>query len=395
MLNNALLKPEVSKFIKENQNKDIPALILKGSPFTDVSIQEIAVQIKGLQIAKKKFPAFYNTKDILYPPKLNLEQTSSEITARYKASLVKGNVGIDITGGLGIDSYFLSQNFKDFIYCEINKELAEIASHNFQILKAENIQVKQGNGIEFLRNHPESFDWIYSDPARRDDSGGKVFKLEDCEPNLPENLDFIFQKSDSILIKTSPILDISAGLSELKHVNTIHIVAVRNEVKELVWVLKKDFNGAPEIKCINFEKNGIQEFSGNYNSEEMASLSQPEKFLFEPNAAIMKSGLYNLLALRTGTKKLHSHSHLYTSNDLINFPGRKFSIIDIKEYSVSELKKKLKSKKANITTRNFPESVEQIRKKFKIKEGGENYIFFTTNPDEKKIVIFCKKVSLS
>ena len=392
MLNKALLKPEVSKFIKENQNKDIPALILKGSPFEDVSIQEIAVQIKGLQIAKKKFPAFYNTEDILYPPKLNLEQTSSEITARYKASLIKGNTGIDITGGLGIDSYFLSRNFKNFIYCEINKELAEIASHNFQILNAENIRVEQGNGIEFLKKQRENFDWIYSDPARRDDSGGKVFKLEDCEPNLPENLDFLFQKSDNILIKTSPILDISAGINELKSVRKIHIVAVRNEVKELLWILKKDFKGTSEIECINFEKNQIQKFSGNVNAEETASLANPEKFLFEPNAAIMKSGLYNLLAVRTSTKKLHPHSHLYTSDKIIDFPGRKFQIIEFEEYRSLHLKKKLKSIKANITTRNFPESVEQIRKKFKIKEGGVDYIFFTTNPDGKKIVIFCKKV---
>ena len=392
MLNKALLDPEVARFIKENRKKDLPSLILKGSPFENVSIQEIAVQIKGLKVAEKKFPEFYQNENILYPPKLNLEQTSSEVTAKYKASLISGKSGIDLTGGLGIDAYYISKNFNEFTYCELNENLAEIAAHNFKALNANNITVKTGNSLSTLKKSDEHFNWIYADPARRDDHGGKVFKFEDCEPNIPANLDLIFSRTANLMIKSSPILDISAGINELKHVKQVHIVAVRNEVKELLWILEEKFSGNPIIKTINFEKDKVQEFSGN-NEENLQEIdfSLPENYLYEPNAAIMKSGLFDLLAVKTNTKKLHQHSHLYTSKELIPFPGRIFEVYDIKEYSSSGLKKYFKSKKANITTRNFPETVESIRKKFKIKEGGSDYIFFTTNMRDEKIVIFCKK----
>ena len=392
MINKALFDVEVAKFISENQNKDLPKLILKGSPFENVSIQELAVQIKGLKVAKKKFPEFYETEAILYPPKLNLEQTSSEVTARYKAKLVQGENGIDLTGGMGIDSYYLSLNFDQFTYCEINQELAEIASHNFKQLGATNISVQSGNGLEILERSSEKFDWVYADPARRDEHGGKVFRLDDCEPNIPANLEMIFDHTDNVMIKTSPILDIAAGIEELFYVKEIYIIALRNEVKELLWILEKDFKDEPLIKTVNFEKNEKQEFSGFRQSNgETVVFSNPEKYLYEPNVAVMKSGLFDLLAIKTRTKKLHQNSHLYTSEKILKFPGRSFIIIDIKSYKDSNLKRYFKNKKANITTRNFPETVEQLRKKFKIKDGGNDYIFFTTNTNGEKIVIMCKK----
>jgi 16S rRNA G966 N2-methylase RsmD len=393
MLNQALLKPEVSRFIKENLKKDLPALILKGSPFADVSIQELAVQIKGLKVAEKKFPFFYKTGQIVYPPKLNLEQTSSELTAKYKASLINGKHGIDLTGGFGIDTYFISRNFENFFYCELNKELAEIAVHNFKILEAGNIEVYTGDGLNYLENSGRGLDWIYADPARRDDHGGKVYKFEDCEPNLPKHLDMLFRHSKRIMVKSSPILDITAGINELKFVKEVHIVAVKNEVKELLWILEKDHKKEPVIKTINFEKDQVQTFPDtNLVASETAEYGEPEKYLYEPNAAVMKSGLFDSVATQTNTKKLHRHSHLYSSEELQEFPGRKFLITDIQEFKPGYLKKNFKSKKANITTRNFPESVEQIRKKFRIKDGGDLYLFFTTNSRNEKIVILCKKV---
>ena len=393
MLNKAILDPEVSRFIRENLKKDLPTLILKGSPFEGLSVQELAVQIKGLQVAEKKFPELFHNQNIIYPPKLNLEQTSSEATARYKASLVSGDYGIDITGGLGIDTYYLSRNFRQFDYCELNTELAAIAEHNFKVLGARNISVNSGDGLVFLKNSENTFDWIYADPARRDDHGGKVFKFEDCEPDIPKNIDLIFNKTDKVLLKSSPIIDISAGIKELKFVTEIHVIAVKNEVKELLWILKKDSIDNPEIYTRNFEKESLQQFSGKVNEQEPEiEYSKPLSYLYEPNAAIMKSGLFELVASKTDTKKLHQHSHLYTSEELIEFPGRNFKVIDIMKYKPSYLKKYFKKRNANVTTRNFPESVENLRKKFKIKEGGSDYIFFTTGPDSDKIVIFCKKV---
>ncbi|MCB7480224.1 class I SAM-dependent methyltransferase [Christiangramia sediminis] len=393
MLNKALLEPEVSRFIKENQKKDLPSLILKGSPFENVSVQELATQIKGLKVAEKKFPELYKNPDIIYPPKLNLEQSSSEITAKYKASLIDGKAGIDITGGLGIDTYFISKNFKNFSYCELNADLAEIAEHNFKVLHADNISVHNGDGLAILKSSEEKKDWVFADPARRDDHGGKVFKLEDCEPNIPKHLKMLFQHSDNLMVKSSPILDITAGIQELRFVKEIHIVAFRNEVKELLWILNKDLSGTPIIKTINFDRDKVEILSGKFESSQAeVQFSLPEAYLYEPNAAIMKCGLFDILAKNTSTKKLHQHSHLYTSDKLIDFPGRSFKILEVKDFKPGDLKSYFKSKKANITTRNFPESVESIRKKFKIKDGGSDYIFFTTNMREEKIVIVCKKV---
>lgn len=393
MLNKAILTPEVSKFIKLNLKKDLPSLILKGSPFKEVNVQELAIQIKGLKVAEKKFPQFFKNSNILYPPKLNLEQTSSETTAKYKASLIQGHSGIDLTGGMGIDTYFISRRFEEFIYCELDPGLTEIAEHNFQELKAENISVKTGDGLEILKEDNRKFDWVYADPARRDDHGGKVYIFEDCIPNIPKHLKMIFQNSQNFMVKSSPILDITAGIQELRFVKEVHIVAVQNEVKELLWILNRDLSGTPLIKTVNFEKQRIQELSGKFEkSLAEVPLCLPQAYLYEPNAAIMKSGLFSVLAQKTGTQKLHQHSHVYTSEELIDFPGRRFKIVEIMEFKPSNLKRYFKNKKANITTRNFPDTVENIRKKFKIKDGGSDYVFFTTNMDNEKIVILCNKV---
>lgn len=391
-MNKALLKPKIQEFIRKNLRSDLTGLVLKGSPFIEVSPAELAMQISGLKTAKKKLPTWFDTANIYFPPKLNLEQTSSEITAKYKASHIHGERLIDLTGGFGIDDHFFAESFKEVVYCEINEELAEIAKHNFKQLKKDNIQVIPGDGIKTLEMSDKNFDVIYADPARRDDQGGKVFKLADCLPNIPANLELLLSKTDRILIKTSPLLDITAGLEELKYVSEIHIVAVNNEVKELLWFMYKDFSGSPQIKTINFNKSQIEVFSGSMKDKPELNLSLPKKYLYEPNAAIMKSGLFEILAEKTQTYKLHKNSHLFTSEELKKFPGRVFEVIDIKDFKPSLLKKEFKFKKANVTTRNFPENVSGLRKLFKLKDGGDRYLFFTTNSEDKKIVLDCRKV---
>ncbi|MGY5849361.1 class I SAM-dependent methyltransferase [Salegentibacter sp. F14] len=375
-----------------NLKSDLTGLVLKGSPFPQVSSSEIATQISGLKTAEKKIPTWFKTEQIIYPPKLNLEQTSSEITAKYKASLFQGKRLLDLTGGFGIDTYFFAEVFEEVLYCEFNEELAKIAKHNFQQLGKLNIQVFSGDGLLKLKKKNKTYDLIYADPARRDDHGGKVFRLKDCMPDIPSNLDLLFKHTDRMLIKTSPLLDITSGLSELKDVSSIHIVANSNEVKELLWFINREFRGTPIIKTINFSKGQVQKFSGDLNEKPETKLSSPKKYLYEPNAAIMKSGLFELLAQNTGTFKLHKNSHLFTSEDLKEFPGRTFEIIDVKEFKPSKLKKEFKGKKANITTRNFPESVAGIRKLFQIKDGGNRFLFFTTNLFDKKIVLDCRKL---
>jgi len=393
-LNKALLNKDVQDFILKNRSANLSKLILKGSPFKNVSIQEIAIQIAGLSKAKSKLPTWYLTKNIVFPPNLNLEQTSSEKTAKYKASLVEGKKMMDLTGGFGIDAYFFAEKFNEVFHCELNLELSELAEHNFEILNAKNVKTFQGNGIEYLKNSDQYFDWIYLDPSRRDDAGGKVFQLSDCTPNPAEHLDLFIEKADHILIKTSPLLDLKAGIGELKNVSEIHIVAVNQEVKELLWILNKNASEEIKVKTIHFQNKITQTFETKFRaSQSDIPLSLPLNYLYEPNPAIMKSGMFRDLASQTDSCTLHSNSHLFTSKKLKEFPGRRFEILEILLYNKKQLKQGLTLKKANITIRNFPKTVAEIRKELKIEDGGDRYLFFTTDLNEKRIVVVCKKTS--
>ncbi|MEB3348333.1 class I SAM-dependent methyltransferase, partial [Aquimarina gracilis] len=285
-MNTLILHKEVQEYIfeKSDASIDLSKLILSGSPFKGISAQELAQQIVGRQKAKQKLPTWYARIGIYYPPTLNLEQTSSELTAQYKSNLVSGKTLIDITGGLGIDDYFFSKKMQQVIHCELNDELSTLAKHNFTTLETENVTCISGDGLETLTNNT-NFDWIYIDPSRRHDAKGKVFFLEDCLPNVPDNLELLFIKANNILIKTSPLLDIKVGLNSLQHVKEIHVVAVRNEVKELLWVLDKSFEADRIIKTVNLARNQKQEFSFilKDEAEQSLTLGTPKKFLYEPN----------------------------------------------------------------------------------------------------------------
>lgn len=391
-MNSALLHTTVQDFINIHLKTDVTKLILKGSPFENISIQDIAEQIEAKKKCEKKLPTWFHTKNIYYPNKLNIEQTSSEITANYKSKLVEGNSLIDITGGLGIDTYYFSKQVKNVNHCELNNDLQLLVAHNIKALKVENIKTFAGNGLDYLKNKTKTYDWIYIDPSRRSDTKDRVFLLKDCLPNVPENLTLLFEKSNSILLKVSPILDISSAIQELKFVKEIHIVAVKNEVKELLFILKKGFIGNIKIETINFKTTINQHFNFIFQSEAVSTYAEPKKYLYEPNAAILKAGAFNQVSEHLNIDKLHQHSHLYTSNNLIQFPGRRFKINHCIPYDKKIIKKLIPSKKANITTRNFPETVNQIRKKTSLKEGGNHYLFFTTNINNNHIVLICEKV---
>lgn len=391
-MNKRILHKDVQDFINQHLKSNLTQVILKGSPFDGVTIQEIATQIVAKVKSRKKLPTWFESDDIYYPPKLNLEQTSSEITANYKASLVSGKNIIDVTGGFGVDSFAFSKHFETVTHCELNAELSEIATHNFLQLGTAHIETVIGNGIEFVINTPNSFDCIYIDPSRRNDAKGKVFLLEDCEPNVPENLDALFQKSNSILIKVSPMLDITSAIGELHSVKEIHVVAVHGEVKELLFLLEKNFDGSILLKTINFQKEDPQTCEFTFQSEAVATYKLPLKYLYEPNAAVLKSGGFQQISEILRVDKLHQHSHLYTSNELIEFPGRIFEIQQVIKYDKKKIKSLLPEKKANITTRNFPKTVQQLRKELKLKDGGSDYLFFTTDLNDQFICIHSKKI---
>ncbi len=391
-MNINLLHTNIQQFVNDNINEDIAKVLLKGTSFSNASTKEIAEQIEAKKRCQKKLPTWFVTENIYYPNKLNIEQTSSEVTAKYKTELISGDSIIDLTGGFGIDCYYFSKQFKKVTHCEINQELSEVVTHNYQQLKKTNIATVATNGLDYLQRNSSKFDWIYIDPSRRNDMKEKVFLLDDCLPNVPKNLNSLFNHSNNILIKVSPILDISSAIGELKFVKNIHVVAVNNEVKELLFILKKGFLESIKIKTINLQKEQRQLFEFVFDKSKTPNYGLPKKYIYEPNAAILKSGGFTEIANQLDIEKLHQHSHLYTSNLLIDFPGRKFELKHNISFDKKQLKKLIPSKKANITTRNFPQSVEQIRKKTGIKDGGNQYLFFTTGINNKHIVLICEKV---
>ncbi|MFV8346160.1 THUMP-like domain-containing protein [Flavobacterium sp. ZB4P13] len=389
-----ILNAEIQAFINDNIGKSISKLALQKNPFQDVDWISILNQIEAKTKAKDKLPNWFSTKNIIYPNKISIEQTSSEKTAAYKASIVSGESLIDLTGGFGVDDYYFAKKIKTVAHCEINPELSNLVQHNFKQLNISNITCYAGDSLATLSSLNSKWDWIYIDPSRRNDAKGKVFMLNDCLPNVPENLDFYFTNSNAVLIKTAPLLDISAGLSELRHVNTIHIVALENEVKELLWELHKGYSGNINIKTVNILKDKMETFEFILGEDsKFSNFNLPQKYLYEPNSAIMKSGGFDKVGSFYNLNKLHKHSHLYTSTTLISFPGRVFEIQNTFPYNKTEMKSYLEKTQANITTRNFPDSVESIRKKWKIKDGGNVYCFFTTDENNHKIVLICTKIS--
>lgn len=392
-MNKHLLNIVVQEFIDSNLNSDISSLLLKGIDFEGIYSKEIIEQIEAKKRSEKKLLTWFNTKNIYYPNKLNIEQTSSEVTANYKANLVSGESLIDVTGGFGIDAYYFSKQVDFVIHCEINEQLSEIVSHNFRALNVANIECLSENGIDSLKRIDKPFDWIYVDPSRRDESKKKVFLLSDCTPNVNTFQGLFLKYAKNVMIKTSPLLDIKATYQDLKNAKELHIVAVNNEVKELLWILESDFNSDLKIKTINLIKSKKQVLEFNLGDEFNLEIdySQPLSYLYEPNSAILKAGGFKTISNLLKLPKLHKHSHLYTSKDLIEFPGRRFKIEKCLPFNKKAMDKE-SIRNANVTTRNFPISVGDIRKKMKLKDGGDIYLFFTTNINDEKTILICSKI---
>lgn len=392
-MNSEILSKEVQQYINDNLSVNIHKILLKKSVFPKVTAKELVDQIESKIKSKQKLPTWFCTKNIYYPNKINLSQTSSETTANYKATLIQGNLIADITAGLGIDSFAFSKRIKQVLHVEKNESLSKIAKHNFKQLGIDNIECIPNDGISYLKETTQLFDWIYIDPSRRDKDNKKVYFLTDCEPDVTIHLEFLLSKSTNIMIKTGPLLDINSGLNQISNVKEIHIVAVHNDVKELLWIIQKNYSDQPIIKTVNFKNNITKtfEFTQQQEDDTITTLSLPKQYLYEPNAAILKSGAFKYLGKFYNLAKLHPNSHLYTSDVLIDFPGRVFKVIEIMDYAKKSVNT-LNISKANITTRNFPDSVSKIRKKLKLKDGGDNYLFCTTNIFQKLVLVFCKQI---
>jgi 16S rRNA G966 N2-methylase RsmD len=390
-----LNKPEVQQFIQDHLQDDPAELALQSSKYPDLPIKEIAHQIKCYQNAKVKLPAFAAKKGIIYPPGVSLEQSSSEATARYKAGLVHGNSLTDLTAGFGVDVYYFAQRIEKVIGIEKNPDLIHVVQHNLDELHCANVVYGKGDATKYLQSESTVSDIYYLDPARRDDANQKVHQIEDCRPNLLELLPIIMDIKATAWIKLSPLLDIHQALEKLRHVSEVHVVSVENECKELLFCCKPEFEGESEIIAVNLKKDKEEKISFSYEEEkETCSFAEPKKYLYEPNASIMKAGGFHSVARDYGLAKLHRNSHLYTSEGLVtDFPGRTFEIKATTVLNKKKLKEFLPDGKANITVRNYPNTVKEIRKKTAIKDGGWVYLFATTLMNGNPKVLVCEKLS--
>ncbi len=387
-------------FIKSHQNDEVTTLLLQAKKYQNLNIPELVLQIKARQKAKSKLPEWVENEEIIFPKMISVEQCSSENTAKFKASLINGETLIDLTGGMGVDIAYMSKNFTKAFYFEQNVDLLNVTEHNFKQLGIEHVKFVEGNSVEKLGDleikGKRGNTWIYLDPHRRDDTGSKVVRLQNCEPNILAIKELLLKYTDNILLKASPMLDIDLAILDLEYVSKVYVVAVENEVKEVLFLLQK--NPAIEVILIavNLTKQHSTTLSFTKSEEKNASikLGSPKQYLYEPNAAIMKAGGFRFVAQHFDLQKIAPHSHLYSSEKLVeDFQGRTFKIVAVCKLDKKEISKYLTDKKANITIRNFPLTVQQIRDKLKLSDGGDKYLFATTDAQNQKIIIVCRKLT--
>lgn len=391
------LSTKTLRFIEEHRNEDVRLLALQGEKYPEVDMATAVTQIAGHQIAQIKIPSWHQITGLLYPRHLSMEQCSSEATALYKAGLLQGESLVDLTGGFGIDCAFMAHSFKQVDYVEQQEELCKLALHNFPLLNLDHIVVHHLDATQYLREMP-SVDCIFLDPARRDGNGGKTVAISDCEPNVAALESLLVKKAKKVVVKLSPMLDLTLAQKELKTISEIHIVSVNNECKELLLILQQQFTSFEiPVHCEHIYSGGEhQHYVFTLEKEKVADCrlaKEVDHFLYEPNASILKAGAFRSLTQAYPVKKLHLNSHLYTSSTLVpDFPGRRFEVKEVTGFGKKELKQFLQGmEKANITVRNFPASVAELRKRLKLKEGGEDYLFATTLLGEKKVLIKCIK----
>ena len=428
-------------FIRQHQDDDVRQLAFLGSKYPEVDMPFALDQIRGRKMARVKLPRWASLEGIIYPPHISMEQCSSESTALYKAELAARLLGlpasssgiemkaeneiefVDLTGGFGVDfSYIAARLGVKSMYVERQAHLCEAAKENFERLGLKNAIVKNGDGIEVLHSFlPKKDDaasaddslgiiydqplsllktklglkLIFIDPARRDDAGNKVVSLKDCTPDVTVLQEEMLSKADYVIIKLSPMLDWHRAISELSHVREVHIISVNNECKELLLVLSARNMGDLRIYCVNDAQSFVCEKSDMEASSVKIAPSTLEEmqYLYEPNASLMKAGCFGVLSGRYDARMLSKNSHLFVSQAPIEaFPGRSFRIIAISSFNKKELKRHLSGiTKVNIATRNFPLSVAELRKRLKLKDGGETYIFATTLSDESHVLMITEK----
>lgn len=391
------------QFIDAHIDAEVNKLALQKSKFKDIDFEFAIRQIHGRQKTRDKLPYFGNIPRFVFPPSLSLEQCSSEITAQYKCGVINDmfcrderlcvSKIADLTGGFGIDTLSFAQSFPICHYVEPQRQLCDIMAYNSHLLHLDHIQVHQ-TVMEDYNGEMGDVDVFYADPSRRDTHGSRVVGLEDCSPNILLYKDVLLRKSRLLMLKLSPMLDIKRALAQLPETFEVHVVAVDGECKELLFLLGKNKTEDVKFVAVNLKNDQCEQF-GFTMREEAGALpryaSEVKKYLYEPNAAILKAGAFKSVSVRYGLEKLHPHTHLYTSDlQLESFPGRCFQVAKV--LSVKDaLQLKNETPKANVSVRNFPLSADELRKKLKLADGGEVYLYGTTLEKDSKVVILCRK----
>lgn len=396
------------EFILSHRQDRVEVLALRKVP-DGVDLRFCLQQIQGWQLARHKLPSWSRAEGILFPPKLSMEQCSSESTGRYKRDLISRLLSederdsmTDLTGGFGVDFSFLAPLFHQATYVEQQEHLCQTASHNLPLLGLPAARVVQADCREYL-SCMDAVDLLFLDPARRDDAGRKTVALADCMPCVPEILPLLMKKAKVVLLKLSPMLDISQALRELTCVEEVHVLSVDGECKELLLCLRSKTSRMPRMIAagLNTKESGTAfSIEGVFLQQETIKADVVEKdlrqglYLYEPDAAVLKAGLQNLLPERYGLRKLHPCSHLFLSSSLVDdFPGRSFVLQGWSHFGKKEMKAFLRDlPQANLAVRNFPRTVAELRRELKLREGGSDYLFATTLSDGSHILLRNTKV---
>ncbi|MDD4820422.1 MAG: hypothetical protein PHD21_06275 [Flavobacteriales bacterium] len=392
-----LLKPEVQEYIRsESVQKAFLHSVVK-NPFPEIPFSVLMNQIKGILKSKNKLPHLSKNRQIIYPEGISIEQCSSLHTAQYKASLI-GQIqrGADLTGGFGVDSMSFSEKSDTWDYFEINQTLANIVRHNIAVIGHSNVNVHAADGIKSISQTSQKYDFIYSDPARRDKNASKVFSIKDCTPDVSDYQDVLLQAAPMVMTKLSPMLDISMAINEMHHVSEVHVVGVRGEVKEILLIQKRDFVGVPHIYSVDFfaEKEKPYVFSSVFQKNTSMCNSLPKKYIYDISATMRKASLGDEYAESLGLEKLHPNTLLYTSEKCIeNFCGRVFCVVaEVNKKTVASF---LTQGKANIICRNFSDTAELLHKKWKVKNGGDDFILSFKDIENKYRTLYANKVKFS
>ncbi|MFC3879506.1 class I SAM-dependent methyltransferase [Algoriphagus namhaensis] len=382
------------QFVLDHLEEDPALLLLKYQGKTAFDLKAAVHQIAARKKADKKLPSWAQDQRLIFPVSLSIEQSSSEETAKFKAGIQAGGTFLDLTGGFGVDSFFIGRKFQKAIYCERNEELAQVASHNFEILGPGKFHVFRGDGVEFLEKSQEQFDLIYADPARRGKGNQKLYKLADCEPDITANWKLMESKASKILLKVSPMLDISQAIQEIPEIQRATVLSVKNEVKEILLEWTKEAE-SQELSILAVDLGASEQafgFSPEEESEAKSLFGEAEKYLIEPNAAILKAGGFKIFGERFSLKKLDANSHFYTTEEFpLDIPGRVFEIIQEISPKKAELKKQFPKGNVNVILRNYAQGANEFKKKFGLKDGGEDFLIGTKSPSGFK-VFWCRPV---